>query len=59
LYQYCGTEDFLHAANVKFHQQAEKIGLDLVYEEGLGDHKWQYWDEKIQVFLKMLPIQKI
>jgi putative tributyrin esterase len=59
LYQYCGTEDFLYASNVKFHEQAEKLGLDLVYEEGPGDHKWQYWDEKIQVFLKMLPIKKI
>jgi len=59
LYQYCGTEDFLYKANVKFHQQAQKLGLDLVYEEGPGDHRWQYWDEKIQVFINMLPIRKL
>jgi putative tributyrin esterase len=59
LYQYCGTEDFLYKTNVKFHKQAEELGLDLVYEEGPGDHSWKYWDEKIQVFLNMLPIRKL
>lgn len=59
LYQYCGTEDFLYADNVRFHQLALKLGLDLVYEEGPGDHSWQYWDEKIQVFLKMLPVRAL
>jgi putative tributyrin esterase len=54
LYQWCGTEDFLHAANVSFHQHAQKLGLDLTYAEGPGDHQWKYWDEQIQIFLEMI-----
>lgn len=59
LYQYCGTEDFLYKDNLKFKAHAEKLGLDLAYDEGPGTHTWKYWDEKIQVFLNMLPLKPI
>lgn len=58
LYQWCGTEDFLYAQNVKFRKHAEKLGLDLTYEESPGVHSWKYWDEKIQTILNWLPLQK-
>jgi putative tributyrin esterase len=51
LYQCCGTEDFLYAANTKFRDHAKGLGLDLTYEEEPGEHEWGYWDRKIQSFL--------
>lgn len=56
LYQCCGTEDFLHADNIRFLNIARKLPLDLTYEEGLGDHNWSYWDKMIQnVLAWMFP----
>ncbi len=56
LYQCCGTEDFLHADNVRFREAISKLPLDLTYEEGPGDHNWAYWDQMIQTVLTwMLP----
>ncbi len=48
LYQCCGTEDFLYADNVRFRDAVRKLPLDLIYEEGLGEHVWSYWDKMIQ-----------
>ena len=56
-YQWCGTEDFLYADNIAFRDHARKEGLDLLYEEGPGDHQWSHWDEKINRFLTLLPLQ--
>jgi S-formylglutathione hydrolase FrmB len=56
LYQCCGTEDFLHADNVRFRDAVCKLPLDLMYEEGPGEHVWSYWDKMIQHALKwMMP----
>ena len=54
MYQWCGQQDFLYKSNVKFRKHAERLGLDLTYAEGPGDHSWRYWDEQIQVFLNMI-----
>jgi putative tributyrin esterase len=56
LYQCCGTEDFLYNVNVKFRDHARKLGLDLTYEEGPGEHEWGYWDKQIQHVLAWLPL---
>lgn len=56
LYQCCGTEDFLYAANLQFREHAEALGLPLTYEEGPGAHEWGYWDTMIQHVLEWLPI---
>ncbi len=48
LYQCCGTEDFLHADNIRFRDAVRKLPLDLTYEEGPGEHNWDYWDKNIQ-----------
>lgn len=58
LYQWCGTEDFLYQDNLTFRNHANKLGLDLTYEEGPGSHAWQYWDAQIQRVLEWLPIDK-
>ena len=56
LYQCCGTEDFLHASNVRFRDAVHKLPLDLTYEEGPGEHNWAYWDKMIQnVLTWMFP----
>ena len=48
LYQCCGTEDHLYADNLRFRDFAQKLPLDLTYEEGPGGHDWDYWDKMIQ-----------
>ena len=56
LYQCCGTEDLLHADNIRFRDAVRKLPLDLTYEEGPGEHVWAYWDKMIQnVLAWMLP----
>jgi S-formylglutathione hydrolase FrmB len=57
LFQCCGTEDFLYEDNANFRDHANKLGLDLNYEEGPGDHTWAYWDEMIQHVLTWLSTQ--
>ena len=58
-YQWCGTEDFLYADNISFRDHAVKEGLEVLYEEGPGDHQWCYWDEKLQRFLQLLVDRKM
>jgi putative tributyrin esterase len=56
LYQCCGTEDSLYADNLAFRDEARRLGLDLTYEEGAGQHDWAYWDRQIQRVLEWLPL---
>ena len=56
LFQWCGTEDFLHADNVRFREQAAALGLTLTSEEGPGGHEWACWDAQIQQVLDWLPL---
>lgn len=58
LYQCCGTEDFLYEDNVAFREACTAAGHDLTYEEGPGDHNWEYWDRKIQDVLAWLPLRQ-
>ena len=48
LYQCCGTEDDLYPQNIRFRDAVRKLPLDLTYEEGPGEHNWDYWDKNIQ-----------
>ena len=58
LYQWCGTGDFLYAQNLAFRDEARRLGYELTYEDGPGDHQWAYWDNKIQNVLKWLPLKQ-
>jgi len=59
LYQCCGTEDALHADNIRFRDAIRKLSLDLTYEEGPGEHVWAHWDKMIQnALVWMLPTAK-
>lgn len=59
LYAWCGQEDFLFDV----HQQAiadfEDLGLTIDARTAPGTHDWYYWEQQIEVFLKMLPIDYV
>ena len=57
LFQYCGTEDFLYADNLRFRDFVRPLGFDYTYEETPGNHDWIYWDRMIQKVLTWLPLQ--
>lgn len=57
LYQWCGTDDFLYADNLRFSEHAQALGLDLTYEDGPGAHEWACWDQQIQRVLAWLPLR--
>ncbi len=59
LFQCCGTEDFLYNANRDFLKEAQKLGIDIHYEEEPGEHEWGYWDMKVQSVLDWLPTNRI
>ena len=54
IYMWCGTEDFLHKANIRMRNHLRKLGYNLIYQESHGDHQWKYWDAKIQTVLDWL-----
>jgi putative tributyrin esterase len=56
LFQYCGTEDFLYADNLRFRDFIRPLGFDYTYEETPGDHTWRYWDAMIQKVLTWLQL---
>jgi putative tributyrin esterase len=58
LYQWCGTEDPFYPANLHFRQHAERLGLNLTYEEGPGGHDYGAWDAPVRRLLEWLPLQK-
>ncbi len=58
LFQWCGTEDFLYRGNLAFRDHARRLGLDLTYTDGPGDHQWKHWDEQIQHVLRWLPLPR-
>lgn len=58
VYQWCGTEDFLYEPNIHARDIFRKLGIDLTYNEGKGNHDWKDWDSQIQKVLEWLPIQK-
>lgn len=48
MYQWCGRQDFLYQDNLNLRDYLKGLGADLTYEEGDGDHQWQYWDTGIE-----------
>ena len=56
LFQYCGTDDFLWAANLRFRDRLRALGMAPHWEEGPGGHSWENWNERIRHVLAWLPI---
>ncbi len=59
LFQYCGTEDFLHDINLQFRAHVESLGITYTYNESAGDHNWPYWDACIKNWLSTLKQQQL
>ncbi len=57
LYQWCGTEDYLYADNIKFRDYIKPLGFDYTYKDSKGDHEWKYWDEQIRKVLGWFGIR--
>lgn len=55
LYQWCGTDDFLYADNLRFQEHTQTLNLPTTCEEGPGGHDWSCWDVEIQRVLQWLP----
>ncbi len=55
LFQCCGSEDSLIEGNRKFSRACRENRIPVHYEEGKGDHTWNYWDAMIQRFINWLP----
>lgn len=56
IYMCCGTEDGLFAPNVEFKDHLIKLGADVTWEYGAGNHDWDFWDTYIQKVLAWLPL---
>ena len=54
----CGTEDHLLPNSRKFHDHLTTLNYPHTYNQGPGDHHWDYWDAEIQTVLKWLPIRQ-
>lgn len=50
--QMCGTEDFVYADNQRFLQVAKKSFNNFEYQEGPGNHDWDYWEAAIGIVLQ-------
>ncbi len=48
LYQGIGYKDYMYEGNQKFRNEASKLGINLTYEEGPGDHDWKFWNEYVE-----------
>lgn len=54
----CGSEDFLIQENRKFVQFLKEQEVPVHYEEGPGEHNWEFWDTYIKKALDWLPLEK-
>lgn len=58
IYLACGTEDGLLGPNRAYRDMFREAGLDLTYEEGPGNHNWEFWDKYIRHVLDWLPLDE-
>ena len=56
VYIACGTEDMLLAHSRAFYELLKTKGFDVTYEEGPGDHDWDFWDTYIKKAIDWLPL---
>lgn len=59
IYLSCGTEDFLYDMNQDFLSFCKEKDVDITYEEGPGEHSWDFWDKYIQNALEFFDIPEI
>jgi S-formylglutathione hydrolase FrmB len=54
LFLHCGTEDYLYESGVKLRRRLDGLGYSYVYEEGPGNHDWEFWDPAIRRVIQQL-----
>ncbi|MET3558500.1 putative tributyrin esterase [Streptococcus rupicaprae] len=59
LYAWCGEQDFLFETNQKAIKDFRSLGLELDYRTSPGRHEWYYWEQQLNVFLELLPINYV
>ncbi len=50
----CGTEDYLHPVNQRFHELLARQGIPHEHRFSRGDHEWGYWDAMLPHVLSWL-----
>jgi len=58
IYIACGTEDHLITHSRNFRDLLVKSGFHVTYEEGPGDHNWDFWDTYIKKAIDWLPLDE-
>ena len=58
MYMCIGTDDLLLATNRKYRDFLLEEKVDLTYEEGPGNHEWDFWDRYILKILDWLHLNK-
>lgn len=56
IYMACGIDDTLIHLNRKFYNKLKSAGIDIVLEEGPGNHEWDFWNTYIKKTLDWLPL---
>lgn len=56
MYMAIGSDDFLLEVNREYRDYLIAKGVDLTYEEGPGNHEWDFWDRYIVRVLDWLPL---
>ena len=56
IYLTCGKNDHLFSRCEDFASFLMNQGTDFVFERGIGDHDWDFWDEYIKHVIDWLPL---
>lgn len=56
VYMACGEDDVLLPGNRRLRDCLRENGFDLRYEEGPGNHEWDFWNNYIKRGLDWLPL---
>lgn len=57
IYMACGLQDRLLASNRTLKDYFLENGISLTYQEAVGDHNWDFWNDQIQKVLEWLPLE--
>ncbi|MCD7737665.1 MAG: esterase family protein [Lachnospiraceae bacterium] len=59
LFSCCGTEDFTYEGCAAFVKYAEKIGLPIQFEEGPGEHTYDFWDRWMKYIISWFGLGEV
>lgn len=59
IYMCCGLEDTLLDKNRKYASFLKEKGFSVTYEEGPGNHEWDFWDRYIKKVIDWLPLGEV